>query len=196
MGVRSRTGAGKAINPDNIVIHSIVLVLLALVILATFIGSADGLLHAAAWFLPWQLQWTVLVAVDVFLVACGIATLAMRRRRAHVATAVLVLLTVLLVVYSSAMNWTYIEQTIGIDTTIGLWSAMTKAAMPWLLLASLEVAAAMLSIRNNRESSPLNKVKAENKKLKAQLRAANRTPRVSRGQQSVQAPLVDVEVAS
>jgi hypothetical protein len=185
VSVRNRTGAGKAINPDNIVIHYVVLVLLAGVIAATFIGSADGLLHAAGWFLPVQLQWTVLVAVDVFLIACGIATLAMRRRRAHSATVVLVALTVLLVVYSSAMNWTYVEQTIGIDTTIGLWSAMTKAAMPWLLLASLEVAAAMLSIRNNREASPLNKAKAENKKLRAQLRAANknqRTPRTAQAQ--------------
>jgi hypothetical protein len=193
VSVRNRTGAGRVINPDNIVIHYVVLVLLAGVIAATFIGSADGLLHAAAWFLPVQLQWTVLVAVDVFLIACGIATLAMRRRRAHGATGVLVALTVLLVVYSSAMNWTYVEQTIGIDTTIGLWSAMTKAAMPWLLLASLEVAAAMLSIRNNREASPLNKAKAENRKLRAQLRAANKTQRTSRTAQA-QPALFDEQV--
>lgn len=194
MSMRNRTGAGRVINPDNIVIHYVVLVLLAGVILATFIGSADGLLHAAAWFLPVQLQWTVLVAVDVFLIACGIATLAMRRRRAHAATAVLVALTVLLVVYSSAMNWTYVEQTIGTDTTIGLWSAMTKAAMPWLLLASLEVAAAMLSIRNNREASPLNKAKAENKRLRAQLRAVNKAARAPRA--SAQPALFDEQVTA
>lgn len=196
MAIRNRTGSGTTINPDNIVIHYVVLVLLAAVIAATFIGSADSLLNAAGWFLPVQLQWTVLVAVDVFLIACGIATLAMRRRRAHVATGVLVVLTVLLVIYSSAMNWTYVEQTIGIDTTIGLWSAMTKAAMPWLLLASLEVAAAMLSIRNNREASPLNKAKAENKKLRAQLRAANRAPRTPRTVTPAQPALFGEEQAA
>lgn len=195
MSVRNRTGAGKAINPDNIVIHYVVLIMLALVIIATFIGSADGLLHAAGWFLPVQLQWTVLVAVDVFLVACGIATLAMRRRRAHVATGVLVALTVALVVYSSLMNWTYVEQTLGTDTTIGLWSAMTKAAMPWLLLASLEVAAAMLSIRNNREASPLNKAKAENRRLRAELRKLNKSTRTARPV-APQPALFDEQVAA
>lgn len=194
MAIRNRTGSGNTINPDNVVIHYVVLFLLAAVVAATFIGSADGLLHAAGWFLPVQLQWTVLVAVDVFLIACLFATLAMRRRRAYSATVVLVVLTVLLVIYSSAMNWTYVEQTIGIDTTIGLWSAMTKAAMPWLLLASLEVAAAMLSIRNNREASPLNKAKAENKKLRAQLRAATRAPRAPRATAAPQPALFESEV--
>lgn len=175
-----RTGAGATWNSDHIAVHWIVVVLLLAAVVSAGIASIEGLLHAAAWIVPPPLQWTLPVAVDVFLFATALATLALRRRGAYGAVIACMVMTLVLVLFSATTNWLYIYTTVGIGTTEGLAGAWIKASMPVLLLAATEIVAALTSTRNNRVNSPLNRSKkkladsrAEVKSLRAQLRVKN-----------------------
>lgn len=168
---RNRTGAGMAWNPDNFAIYWVEVGLLFAAVIAAGVGSVDGLLHFAAYIVdhPGK-QWTLPVAVDVFLVGSALATLSLRRRRARVAVALTTLVTVSLVLFSSYCNYTYLVSTTDITADPASAAApWVKAAMPVLLLAATEIVAALTSTRNNREASPLNRAKADLKKAKSEL---------------------------
>lgn len=168
---RRRTGAGVAWNPDNVVIFWVEVVLLFAAVAAAGIGSIDGLLHYAARIVQPTLQWVLPVAVDVFLVATALATLSLRRRRAHAAVIFCAVVTLVLVAFSAACNYMYLASTTDITADLAAAAApWIKASMPILLLAAIEIVAALTSTRNNRENSPLNKAKAENKRLRAEVR--------------------------
>lgn len=178
---RSRTGAGQAWNPDNIVIYWVEVGLLFAAVIAAGVASIDGLLHFAAYIVDSPVkQWTLPVAVDVFLVGTALATLSLRRRRAHLAAWLTTSVTVALVMFSAYCNYTYLVSTTDItEDPASAAAPWVKAAMPVLLLAATEIVAALTSTRNNREASPLNRAKADIKKLKAQvsqMKKAAKTP--------------------
>jgi hypothetical protein len=142
-----RTGSGASINPDHIAVHWAAIVLLAASLVAAGVASIDGLLHAALWMVPPALAWTLPVAVDVFLVATAIATLALRKRGARWAAWMTAGMTVVLVLFSAATNWLYVASTAqpGPAAWYGPW---IKAAMPVLLLAATEIVAALTTTKN------------------------------------------------
>lgn len=142
-----RTGAGASINPDHIAVHWAAIILLAASLVAAGVASIDGLLHAALWMVPAPLAWTLPVAVDVFLVATAIATLALRKRGARWAAGMTAGMTFVLVAFSAATNWLYVDATAetGPAAAYGPW---IKAAMPVLLLAATEIVAALTTTRN------------------------------------------------
>lgn len=120
---------------------------------------------------PDYLQWTLPVAVDVFLVATALATLALRKRGARVAAFGVGVVTLVLVVFSSTANWLYVYESTVPGTPDHLYGPWLKAAMPILLLAAVEIIAALTSTRNNRENSPLNRAKRDLVKARAEVRA-------------------------
>lgn len=169
---RRRTGAGQAWNPDNIVVFWVEVALLLAAVAAAGVGSIDGLLHYAALLVAPELQWVLPVAVDIFLVGTALATLSLRRRRAYGAVILCSLVTLVLVAFSATCNYLQIVATA--DLTDGDPAAIAapwvKAAMPILLLAAVEIVAALTSTRNNREASPLNRARADLKKAKGEIR--------------------------
>lgn len=168
---RRRTGAGMAWNPDNAFIFWIEVGLLFAAVAAAGVGSIDGLLHYATRIVQPELQWVLPVAVDIFLVGTALATLSLRRRRAYAAVVFCGAVTLALVLFSAACNYMYIASTT--DLTVDLAAAAApwiKAAMPVLLLAAIEIVAALTSTRNNREASPLNRARRELKKVRAENR--------------------------
>jgi len=176
---RAKTGAGRTVNPDSIGIYYAVVVFLCAAVLAAGVASVEGLLHAAAWMVPDYLQWTLPVAVDVFLVGTALATLALRKRGARWAAFGVAVVTLVLVAFSSTANWLYVFESTEPGSPDHMYGPWLKAAMPILLLAAVEIIAALTSTRNNRENSPLNRAKkslresrAEVRALKKQLRAA------------------------
>lgn len=136
MSVRRRTGAGIALNPDNIVLYWIIVCLLVAAVVAAGVASVEGLLHAAAWMVPPPLQWTLPVAVDVFLVGTALATLALRKRGARRPVIFLSVVTLALVAFSSVANYLYVLTSTEPGTEAHAYGPWIKAAMPVLLLAS------------------------------------------------------------
>lgn len=150
MSARRRTGAGIALNPDNIVLYWAIVVLLCSAVVAAGVASVEGLLHAAAWMVPPALQWTLPVAVDVFLVGTALATLALRKRGARTAVIGLSVVTLVLVAFSSAANYLYVLSSTTPGTEAHMYGPVIKAAMPILLLAAVEIVATLTSTRNTR----------------------------------------------
>lgn len=183
---RHRTGAGSTVNPDSIGIYYTVVILLCAAVVAAGVASVDGLVHAAAWMVPPALQWTLPVAVDVFLVGTALATLALRKRGAWLAALGVALVTLLLVAFSSTANWLYVFESTEPGTAERMYGPYLKASMPILLLAAVEIVAALTSTRNNRENSPLNKAKRDLKAARADVRALKKQMRVT-PQEEVQA---------
>lgn len=176
---RARTGAALTLNPDNAKVYALVVALLCLAVVAAGVASVEGLLHAAAWMVPDYLQWTLPVAVDVFLVATALATLALRKRGARVAAFGVGVVTLVLVAFSSTANWLYVFESTEPGTPDHLYGPWLKAAMPILLLAAVEIIAALTSTRNNRENSPLNRAKRDLKQARAEVRALKKQMRVT-----------------
>lgn len=174
---RRRTGAGQAWNPDNIVAFWVEVALLLAAVVAAGVGSIDGLLHYAALLVSPELQWVLPVAVDVFLVGTALATLSLRRRRAYGAVIFCSAVTLVLVAFSATCNYLQIVATSDLSTgdPAALAAPWVKAAMPILLLAAVEIVAALTSTRNNREASPLNRTRADLKKAKAEIRRLRAT---------------------
>ncbi|MCU1441100.1 MAG: hypothetical protein JWP85_2097 [Rhodoglobus sp.] len=174
-----KTGAAATWNPDNIVTYWLTVGLLFAAVAAAGVGSIDGLLHYAQYIVDApEKQWVLPVAVDVFLVATALATLALRKRRAYLAAWLTSAFTIALVSFSAYCNYTYMVSTT--DMTADPASAAApyvKAAMPILLLAATEIIAAITSTRNNRENSPLNRAHREVKKYKAEVAALKRAAR-------------------
>lgn len=148
MSVRRRTGAGIALNPDNIVLYWIIVALLCAAVIAAGVASVEGLLHAAAWMVPPLLQWTLPVAVDVFLVGTALATLALRKRGARRPVIFLSAVTLALVAFSSVANYLYVLTSTEPGTEAHAYGPWIKAAMPVLLLAAVEIVATLTSTRN------------------------------------------------
>lgn len=171
---RARTGAALTLNPDNAKVYALVVALLCLAVVAAGVASVEGLLHAAAWMVPDYLQWTLPVAVDVFLVATALATLALRKRGAQVAAFGVGVVTLVLVAFSSTANWLYVFESTEPGTPDHSYGPALKAAMPILLLAAVEIIAALTSTRNNRENSPLNRAKKSLRESRAEVRALKR----------------------
>jgi hypothetical protein len=167
---RARTGAALTLNPDNAKVYTLVVILLCLALVAAGVASVEGLLNAASWMVPPALQWTLPVAVDIFLVATALATLALRKRGAWFAATMVALVTLALVAFSSTANWLYVFESTEPGTPDHLYGPWLKAAMPILLLAAVEIIAALTSTRNNRENSPLNRAKRDLKQARAEVR--------------------------
>lgn len=172
-----RTGAAATWNPDNFPAYVVVVILLCLAVVAAGVASVEGLLHAASWFEPTPLQWTLPVAVDVFLTGTALATLILRKRRAYFAALGVGLVTLALVAFSSVTNFLYVYTTSDQTTIEGAAGPWIKGAMPILLLLALEIVAALTSTRNNRETSPLNKANATIKQQKAIIAAYKKAER-------------------
>lgn len=168
---RRKTGAGHTLNPDSYGIYIAVIVMLCGAVIAAGVASVDGLIHAAAWMVPPPLQWTLPVAVDVFLVGTALATLALRKRGAYWEAGGVAFITAVLVAFSAVTNWLYVTTSTEPGTEAHAYGPFIKASMPILLLAATEIVAAMTSTRNNRENSPLNKAKRDLAKAKADLRS-------------------------
>ena len=177
--MRRRTGAASTINPDNIVLYWAVIALLVGAVIAAGVASIDGLIHAAAWMVPQALQWTLAVAVDVFLVGTALATLALRKRGAYWEAIGVATITLVLVAFSSSVNWLYVFTSTEPDTDAYLYGPWIKAAMPVLLLAATEIVAALTSTRNNRENSPLNRAKRDLRKARAEAAALRKQIRTA-----------------
>jgi len=175
---RAKTGAGKVVNPDSIGIYYTVVLFLCAAVVAAGVASIDGLVHAAAWMVPPVLQWTLPVAVDVFLVGTALATLALRKRGAWMAALGVALVTLVLVAFSSTANWLYVFESTVPGTPDHLYGPWLKASMPILLLAAVEIIAALTSTRNNREHSPLNRAKKSLRESRAELRTLRKQVRV------------------
>ncbi len=163
-----RTGAGHTLNPDSYSLYLVVIILLCGAVVAAGVASVDGLVHAAAWMVPTVLQWTLPVAVDVFLVGTALATLALRKRGAYLAAVGCAVVTLVLVGFSSTTNWLYVHTSTDPGTDSHLYGPWIKASMPVLLLAATEIVAALTSTRNNRENSPLNRARRDLKKARAE----------------------------
>lgn len=163
-----RTGAGHTLNPDSFYLYLVVIVLLCGAVVAAGVASIDGLVHAAAWMVPPVLQWTLAVAVDVFLVATALATLALRKRGAIMAALGCGVVTLVLVLFSSTVNWLYVFTSTAPGSEAHLYGPWIKASMPVLLLAATEIVAALTSTRNNRVNSPLNRAKRDLRKARAE----------------------------
>lgn len=172
-----RTGAAATWNPDNFPAYVVVVVLLCLAVIAAGVASVEGLLHAASWFEPTPLQWTLPVAIDVFLTGAALATLILRKRRAYVAAIGVGMVTLVLVAFSAVTNFLYVYTTSDHTTIEGIAGPWIKGSMPILLLLALEIVAALTSTRNNRESSPLNKANATIKAQKATIAAMKKAAR-------------------
>lgn len=181
-----KTGAAHTINPDSYALYIVVIVFLCGAVVAAGVASVDGLVHAAAWMVPPILQWTLPVAVDVFLVGTALATLALRKRGAHLAAIGVAAITLSLVAFSSTANWLYLYASTEPGTDEHTYGPWIKAAMPVLLLAATEIVAALTSTRNNRENSPLNRAHRDVKKWKTEALAL-------RKQIKAAAPVFEVE---
>lgn len=164
-----KTGAGATWNPDNLATYWIIVILLFGAVVSAGVASIEGLVHVGGWILPPQLQWTLPVAVDVFLVGTALATLSLRKRRAYKAAIGVAIVTLILVAFSSTANWLYLYSIADPTTIEGQAGPWVKASMPILLLAAVEIVAALTSTRNNREASPLNRAHADVKVLKKQI---------------------------
>lgn len=166
-----RTGAAATRTVDNFTAYRITVVLLSVAVAGGAVGSVDGLLHAGSWAEPSWLQWTLPVAVDVFLVGSALATLMLRERRAYWSAGFVAIVTLALVAFSAVMNYQYILSTTAPGTIEHIYGPFIKGSMPVLLLLALEIIAALTSTRNNRANSPLNRAKADLKKARAELRS-------------------------
>lgn len=137
-GVKHRTGAGAAINPDHVVMHRAIVLGVAVTLLAAVMTSWHGLSLIAEWQgLPEPMRWLTPVMVDVPLVVLTAARGALAKRgiRARGMLAGIVALTV----FSSAAN---VAHTLaGADlASVPLWGgAITNGLAPWLILAMTEV---------------------------------------------------------
>lgn len=171
MSVRRRTGAGIALNPDNIVLYWIIVCLLVAAVVAAGVASVEGLLHAAAWMVPPALQWTLPVAVDVFLVGTALATLALRKRGARRPVIFLSVVTLALVAFSSVANYLYVLTSTEPGTEAHMYGPWIKAAMPVLLLAAVEIVATLTSTRNQPAA------RAARAKAKSRAKGRRRTSR-------------------
>lgn len=176
---RARTGSGATINIDNIAVHYVVLAFLAAAIVGGGTGSIEGLWHVAGWFEPDHLQWTLPMAVDVFLVGLAILSLVFRRRRRYLAAVLAAIVTVALVTFSSWANYTYQAAISDTSTPAGQFGPWLKASLPFLLLLGIEFAAALLSTKSRSEKSALavrdQKIRAQKTEivqLKKRLRSA------------------------
>lgn len=174
-----RTGAAHTINPDSYALYVMVIILLCGAVIAAGVASIDGLIHAAAWMVPPALQWTLAVAVDVFLVGTALATLALRKRGAYLAAIGVAVITLVLVGFSSTANWLYVHTSTEPGTDAHLYGPWIKAAMPVLLLAATEIVAALTSTRNNRENSPLNRARRDLKKARSEAAALRKQIRAA-----------------
>jgi hypothetical protein len=186
-----RTGAAATRTVDNFTAYRFAVVLLVLAVAGGAVGSVEGLLHAGSWAEPSYLQWTLPVAVDVFLVGTALATLMLRERRAYWAAGLCALVTLALVAFSASVNYAYVLSITEPGTVEHAWGPWIKGSMPVLLLAALEIIAALTSTRNNRANSPLNREKAKVKKLQRELRElkdASKPPRQSRAEQKADRP--------
>ena len=154
--------------------HWLTIVLLVSALVAAGVASIDGLLHAAEWMVPPPLRWTLPVAVDVFLVATALATLALRKRGHLLAAALIASVTVVLVAFSAVMNWLYITSSAVPGTPQALYGPWIKAAMPLLLLAATEIVAALTTTKSRTDRSALAKSREENRRLRRELRAVSR----------------------
>lgn len=174
---RRKTGAGHTINPDSYGLYIAVIVMLCGAVIAAGVASVDGLIHAAAWMVPAALQWTLPVAVDVFLVGTALATLALRKRGAYWEAAGVAFITLALVAFSSVTNWLYVNTSTEPGTDDHLYGPWIKASMPVLLLAATEIIAALTSTRNNRENSPLNRARRDVKRYRGEVAALRKAAR-------------------
>lgn len=174
--LRSRTGAGQTWNPDNVVVFWFEVALLVAAVAAAGVGSIDGLLHYAAKLTGPGLEWTLPVAVDVFLVGTALATLSLRRRGATGAVALCAVITLLLVAFSAACNYWQKAAELGPDMDpADAALPWVKAAMPVLLLAAIEIVAALTSTRN-RPAARAAKSKAKAKRRGTRKPATRTTP--------------------
>lgn len=189
-----RTGAGALVNPDNIVVYTVAVSLLALGSLAPLIASVDGLLHVAAWYMRPELQWTLPFAFDVLMIGSAITALALRRRHARIEATAATLLT--LVLASAWANWLQKYVELDQSTVEGQASPWIKAAMPLLTFVGFEVIAMITSTRKQGENAPLRRAREDVKRLKGELRAVRRDARRSVPVASVAASLHVVEEAS
>lgn len=160
-----RTGAAATRTVDNYRAYVLTVVLLSLAVAGGAVGSVEGLLHAGSWAEPTWLQWTLPVAVDVFLVGTALATLMLRERR---------VVTLALVTFSALMNFQYVLSITEPGTIEHTYGPFIKGSMPVLLLLALEIIAALTSTRNNRANSPLNRTKKKLNDARAELRALKR----------------------
>ncbi len=156
-----RTGAAAARTVDNFTAYRFAVVLLSLAVAGGAVGSVEGLLHAGSWAEPSYLQWTLPVAVDVFLVGTALATLMLRERRAYWSAGLCAIVTLALVAFSASVNYAYVLSITEPGTVEHAWGPWIKGSMPVLLLAALEIIAALTSTRNNRANSPMNRMKAK-----------------------------------
>lgn len=166
-----RTGAAATRTVDNIKAYTVTVILLSLAVAGGAVGSVEGLLHAGSWAEPSWLQWTLPVAVDVFLVGTALATLMLRERRAYWSAGFCAAVTLALVSFSALTNWLYIYNSTTTGTIEHAYGPWIKGAMPVLLLLALEIIAALTSTRNNRANSPLNRAKRDLKRARAELRS-------------------------
>ncbi len=166
-----RTGAAATRSVDNFTAYRLAVVLLSLAVAGGAVGSVEGLLHAGSWAEPAWLQWTLPVAVDVFLVGTALATLMLRERRAYWSAGLCAVVTLALVAFSASVNYTYVLSITEPGTVEHSWGPLIKGSMPVLLLAALEIIAALTSTRNNRANSPLNRANAKVKAAKAEVAA-------------------------
>jgi hypothetical protein len=84
-----------------------------------------------------------------------------------------------LVAFSSTANWLYVFETTEPGTAAHAYGPWLKAAMPILLLAAVEIIAALTSTRNNRENSPLNRTKRQLKESRAEVRGLKKQLRAT-----------------
>jgi len=187
--VSARTGAGALVNPDNIAVYRIVIVVLAAAAIGSLVASVDGLLHVASWYMAPHLTWTLPLALDGFMIGTAIATLSLRHRHAHAEAAVLAVLTVALVAFSAWANWVQVASTVTGTALHEQAAPWIKAAMPLIVLFSTETIAMLTSTRKQGDRAPLVVARqrlAEKQKevaaLRRQLRAASTPPAPARSQ--------------
>ncbi len=151
----ARTGAGALVNPDNIAVYRIVIVVLAAAAIGSLVASVDGLLHVASWYMAPHLAWTLPLALDGFMIGTAIATLALRHRHAHAEALILAALTVALVAFSAWANWVQVASTVTGTELHEQAAPWIKAAMPLIVLFSTETIAMLTSIRKQGDRAPL-----------------------------------------
>lgn len=135
---RHKTGAGAALNPDNIRMHWLIVAGVVVTLSAAIATSWNGLVFVGQWqLLPDGLHWLTPVMIDVPLVVLTLARGALRKRgiRAPGMLAGIVAMTTI----SSAANAAHTIALAGWQHMPGVVGTLMNALAPWLILAMTDV---------------------------------------------------------
>lgn len=175
---RARTGSGVTRSADNIVMHQLANLGLILGVIAGAVGSIDGLLAAAEIAFNPGMHWVLPVALDVFLVGAAVATLALRERRAWVAVAFCIAVSIGLVGFSAVVNFTYWQSITDPGTLAHEVGPYIKGSMPVLLLIALEILAAINTTKRRVTPTSVTRLRAEVARLKGEGRLRARVTKL------------------